>query len=258
MRNKSKGNNVSKSANRFAKKQVTGSDDERVVKAKFLAVAREEVKLKAIVPLNERQEEYFEALRTKDLVVATGYAGSSKTFAACCFAADAYRSGEINKIVLARPAESSSKSLGFGKGSMDEKMHQWVLPMLSVLNTRMGKAVVDLALVEGNICLQPLESIKGMSYGKHTWVICDECEDCTIDEIKSIVTRHGGCKMTLCGDVSQSCLKETSGLLALMNIVKGSPRLQESAALIDFDQYDHIVRSKLCKDFIIAYDKLGL
>lgn len=257
MKTKSKGNNVSRNANRFAKKQVTGSDDERVVKAKFLAVAREEVKLKAITPLNERQEEYFEALRTKDLVVASGLAGTSKTFAACCFAADAYRAGEINKIVLARPAESSSKSLGYAKGDQTAKMMQWVMPMISVLYTRMGKAVVDLAILEGNIILQPLESIKGMSFGKYTWVIADEVEDCTIEEIKSIVTRSGGCKMTLCGDVSQSCLKETSGLLALMKIIEGSPRLQESAALIDFDSYDHIVRSKLCKDFIIAYDKAG-
>lgn len=248
---------MSKGATRFNKKQVTGSDDERVVKAKFLAVAREEVKLKAITPLNERQEEYFEALRTKDLVVASGLAGTSKTFVACCFAADAYKAGEINKIVLARPAESSSKSLGYAKGDQTQKMMQWVMPMISVLYTRMGKAVVDLAILEGNIVLQPLESIKGMSYGKHTWVICDEVEDCSVDEIKSIVTRNGGARMTLCGDVSQSCLKESSGLRALMEIVKSSPRLQENAALIDFDQYDHIVRSKLCKDFIMAYDKAG-
>jgi phosphate starvation-inducible PhoH-like protein len=257
LNNKREGKTVSKGATRFSKKQVTGSDDERVVKAKFLAVAREEVKVKAIVPLNERQEEYFEALRTKDLVVASGLAGTSKTFVACCFAADAYKSGEINKIVLARPAESSSKSLGFAKGDQTAKMMQWVMPMISVLYTRMGKAVVDLAILEGNIDLQPLESIKGMSYGKHTWVIADEVEDCTIEEIKSIVTRNAGCRMTLCGDVSQSCLKESSGLKALMKIIQGSPRLQESAALIDFDHYDHIVRSKLCKDFIVAYDKAG-
>ena len=248
---------MSKSASRFSKKQVNGSDNERVVKDKFLAVARKEVKLKAIVPLNDRQEEYFEALRTKDLVVASGMAGTSKTFVACCFAADAYKAGTINKIVLARPAESSSKSLGYAKGDNTEKMMQWVMPMISVLYTRMGKAVVDLAIMEGNISLQPLESIKGMSYGKFTWVIADEVEDCTIDEIKSIVTRNGGAKMTLCGDVSQSCLKESSGLRALIDIVKSSPRLQENAAHVDFDSYDHIVRSKLCKDFIMAYDKAG-
>ena len=248
---------MSKSANRFSKKQVTGSDDERVVKAKFLAVAREEVKVNAIKPLNERQEEYFEALQSKDLVVAIGHAGTSKTFVACCFAADAYKAGTINKIVLARPAESSSKSLGFTKGDNTEKMMQWVRPMISVLYTRMGKAVVDLAILEGNIELQPLESIKGMSYGKYTWVIADEVEDCTIEEIKSIVTRNAGAKMTLCGDVTQTCLKEKSGLLALIDIVKNNPKLQENAALIDFDQYDHIVRSKLCREFIIAYDKAG-
>lgn len=247
---------MSKSATRLRRKP----DDEhieRVVKEKFVQRAQEVIKEKAIVPLNERQAEYFEALRTKDLVVASGLAGTSKTFVACCFAADAYKLGEINKIVLARPAESSSKSLGFGKGDLTQKMLQWVMPMISVLYTRMGKATVDLAILEGNIVLQPLESIKGMSYGKQTWVICDEVEDCTVDEIKSIVTRNAGCRMTLCGDVSQSCLKQSSGLLALMKIVQSSPRLQESAALIDFDQYDHIVRSKLCKDFIIAYDRAG-
>jgi phosphate starvation-inducible PhoH-like protein len=232
-------------------------EDHRVIKEKFLTVAREEVKAKAIYPLNERQSEYFEALQTKDLVVAVGHAGTSKTFVACCFAADAYRQGTISRIVLARPAESSSKSLGFAKGDQNEKMRQWVLPMLSVLYSRMGKVVVDMAIEEGNIVLQPLESIKGMSYGKSTWVIADEVEDCTVEEIKSIVTRNGGAKMTLCGDVTQSCLKAKSGLLALIDIVSKSPKLQESAALIDFDSYDHIVRSKLCKDFIMAYDKAG-
>jgi phosphate starvation-inducible PhoH-like protein len=227
------------------------------VKEKFLAVAREDVKAKAIVPLNERQADYFEALRTKDLVVATGYAGSSKTFVACCFAADAYKSGVVNKIVLARPAVSNSASLGYAKGDNTEKMKQWVMPMLSVLYTRLGKAVVDLAILDENIVLQPLESIKGMSYGKYTWVICDECEDCTVEEIKSIVTRNGGAKMTLCGDVTQSCLDDKSGLVALSKLIKSSPRLQESAELIDFDSYDHIVRSKLCKDFIMAYDRAG-
>ncbi len=122
---------------------------------------------------------------------------------------------------------------------------------------RLGKVVVDLAIMDGNIVLQPLESIKGMSYGKHTWVIADEVEDCSADEIKSIVTRSGGAKMILCGDVTQSCMTKANGLSVLASLIKGSTKLQESAALIDFDHYDHIVRSKLCKDFIIAYDSLG-
>lgn len=225
-------------------------------KQAFLEKAREVVTAKAIYPMNERQAEYFEALRTKELVVATGFAGSSKTFIACCFAADEYRLGIVNKIVLARPAMSSSKSIGFNKGDLNDKMTQWCMPMLSVLYSRLGKVVVDMAIEEGNICLQPLESIKGMSFGKQTYVICDEVEDCTVDEVKSIVTRGGGARMVLCGDVTQSCLDKKSGLAMLQQLIRGSQRLQESATLIDFDEYDHIVRSKLCKDFIIAFDKV--
>ena len=229
----------------------------RVIKEKFLINAHEYLVDKAIYPMNQRQTEYFDALRSKKLVIATGYAGTSKTFVATSLAADAYKKGEISKIVLARPAMSESKSLGFNKGDLNEKMRQWVLPMLSVLNDRLGVAVVNLAIDAGNIVLQPLESIKGMSYGKECWVICDEVEDCTIKEIKSIVTRNGGCRMTLCGDITQSTLSEKSGLSLFKKIIEDNPKLSNEVALIDFDEYEHIVRSRLCKDLIVAFDKSG-
>lgn len=233
-------------------------EETRVIKEKFLISAREDVTQKAIFPMNDKQKEYFEALRTKKLVIATGYAGTSKTFVPTCFAADAYHCGEIKKIVLARPAVSESKSLGFSKGDVNEKMKAWISPMLSVLNERLGKTVVDLAIEAGNIVLQPLESIKGCSFGKDTWVICDEVEDCTIKEIKSIVTRSGGCKMTLCGDITQSALSEKSGLAIFKKIVEANPRLTEEVSLIDFNEYSYIVRSKLCKELIIAFEKAGM
>lgn len=224
---------------------------------KFLEAAKKELVINPVVPITPRQVMYFEAIRSYDLIVATGYAGTSKTFVACALAADAYKSGRISRIVLARPAMSASKSLGFTKGDMNEKMMQWVMPMLSVLYMRLGKTVVDLAILDGNIVLQPLESIKGMSYGKHTWVIADECEDCSIEEIKSIVTRSAGAKMILCGDITQSCLPRNNGLSVLMDLIDKSDRLKKSCAHIDFNQYDDIVRSGLVKDLIIAYDEIG-
>lgn len=230
---------------------------ERVIKDKFKEQRAATLASKPIYPLNDRQQEYFEAIRTKDLVVATGYAGTSKTFVATCLAADAFFKGECHKIVLARPAVSNSQSLGFFAGDVNAKMAIWLMPLLSVLYQRLGKTVVDLAISEGNIQLQPLETIKGMSYGKGTWVIADEVEDCTIDEIKSIVTRNGGAKMILCGDVLQSALKDESGLSIFADILYNSDSLQECAALIEFDSYEHIVRGKLCKNLIIAFDKAG-
>lgn len=230
---------------------------ERVIKDKFKEQRASALESKPIYPLNDRQREYFEAIRTKDLVVCTGYAGSSKTFVATSLAADAFYKGDCNKIVLARPAVSNSKSLGYFAGDVNAKMSIWLMPMLSVLYQRLGRVVVDLAIAEGNIQLQPLETIKGMSYGKGTWVIADEVEDCTIAEIKSIVTRNGGAKMILCGDILQSALHEESGLAIFADILYNSQRLQEDAALIEFDSYDHIVRGKLCKNLIVAFDKAG-
>ena len=245
---------MSKSRN---KKKEPSEAKGRVIKDKFKEERKQEVACKPVYPQNERQAEYFQAIREKDLVVATGYAGTSKTYIATCLAADAFRVGEIDKIVLARPAISGSQSLGFFSGDANEKMRNWLTPLLSVLYQRMGRDVVDLAIAEGNIVLQPLETVKGNSYGKNTWVIADEIQDCTIEEIKSIATRSAGCKMILCGDVRQSALHEDSGLRIFTDVVKNNPILKESVALIEFDSYEHIVRSKLCKNLIIAFDRAG-
>jgi phosphate starvation-inducible PhoH-like protein len=238
-------------------RQEPAEKTERVVKEKFKEQRASALANKPIYPLNDKQKEYFEAIRTKDLIVATGYAGTSKTYVATCLAADAFYKGEIHTIVLARPAVSGSQSLGFFSGSSNEKMMNWTMPLVNVLYQRLGRTVVDLAILEGNIQLQPLETIKGMSYGKGVWVIADEVEDCTIDEIKSIVTRNGGAKMILCGDVLQSALHEKSGLAIFADILYDSDALQEHAALIEFNSYEHIVRGKLCKNLIVAFDKAG-
>lgn len=237
-----------------SRNQASKAAAEREIKEKFVEKRALQVVAQAIHPLNERQEEYFEAIRTKDLIVATGYAGTSKTFVAICHAADAFRLGDAKQIVLARPAVSNSQSLGFFSGDADQKMSNWLQPLIAVLYKRLGRAVVDLAIAEGNIILQPLETIKGMSYGKGVWVVCDEIQDCSIEEIKSITTRSGGCKMILCGDVRQSALHEQSGLAIFAEILRTNKRLRDSITLIDFDQHDHIVRSRLCRELIIAFD----
>lgn len=242
---------------RKTRKKETLERDERTIKDKFKQERAATVASKPVVPLNERQAEYFKAIKEKDLVVAIGHAGTSKTFIATCLAADAYRVGDVQKIVLSRPAVSGSQSLGYFSGDANEKMRNWLMPMLSVLYQRMGRAVVDLAIAEGNIILQPIETIKGLSFGKGTWVICDECEDCSIEEVKSITSRAGGCKMILCGDVKQSALREDSGLRIFTDIVKNNSKLREHVGFIEFESYEHIVRSGLCKELIKAFDKAG-
>lgn len=248
---------MSRNAQRTTRRKKVTEDSVPVIKEKFLEKRKAVIDSKPVVPLNERQAEYFQAIKDKDLIIATGFAGTSKTYVATCLAADAYRLGQCTRIVLTRPAISDSQSLGYFGGDVHMKVRNWIMPMLSVLYQRMGKDVVDEAIEAGNVQLQPLETIKGMSYGKGTWVIADEVQDCKISEIKSIVTRGGGCKMILCGDVRQSALREDSGLSIFAGIVANNPRLQETIAHIDFDSHDHIVRSKSCRDLIVAFDREG-
>ena len=117
------------------------------------------------------------------------------------------------------------------------------------------KFVVDLAIAAGDITFIPLETIKGMSFGKSTFVIVDEAEDVTVKEAKSIVTRQGGGTMVLCGDLEQSCLDERSGLAWLVKMVEKYPHLGDTTGFVDFNRPSDIVRSEACKSWILAMRK---
>lgn len=230
---------------------------ERKIKGKFLEARVERIVNKPLVPMNERQAEYMQAINDYELVIATGFAGSSKTFIPATMAADAFIRGHVDKLYLCRPNVSESQSLGYFSGDSNEKLSNWLMPIINVLRARMGLVAYELALKEKNIELIPLETIKGSNFGKNTWVLVDEAEDLTIKELKNVTTRAGGCKMILTGDTRQSVLNGNSGLAIFYEMVQKSARLQESVGFICFDEYSHIVRSNLCKNLIIEFDRSG-
>lgn len=235
-----------------AVKQAAGAP--KVVKDKFT----EERNVPPLRPMNEKQSEYMRLIANKKLIIATGFAGTSKTYIPTVMACDAYRKGEIKKIYLTRPNISSSKSLGAFTGGVVEKMSNWLMPVLSVMYERLGKEVVEIAIKAGDIVCVPLETIKGMSFGKDCFVIADESEDLTIEEIKSVLTRQGGCTMVLAGDIEQSALKEKSGLRFVQSMCKKYPELSDTTGFVDFNNVGDIVRSPECKAWIIAMRKEGV
>lgn len=236
-------------SSRRSVKQATSSD--KVIKDKFV----EERTLPSLKPLNDKQSKYMQLLSEKKLVVATGYAGTSKTYIPTVMACDAYRKGDINKIFLCRPAMSESKSLGYFGGDLIDKCKNWLLPVLFTMYERLGREVVDIAIRCGDIQFIPLETIKGMSFGKGTFVIVDESEDVTIKEAKSILTRQGGGTMVLAGDINQSALDGKSGLKYIVDMINKYPELEKTTGVIDFNNVDDIVRSKECKAWIVAMSK---
>lgn len=231
------------------KKQERG----RVIKPKFAEQRAEQINNRPLVPLNDKQRTYIHLINEFDLVLATGWAGTSKTYIPTVMACDAYLKGDIDKIVFTRPNISNSKSLGMFKGSVVEKMEMWLMPVMNILRDRLGVGGLETAIKNGNIQFVPMEVIKGFS-AENCYFIVDEGEDLNEEEAKKIVTRQGrNCKMIISGDVSQSELKERSGLKMLFAMIEKYPAIK--AGRIDFNNINDIVRSEQCKAWVIAFNK---
>lgn len=210
--------------------------------------------VKPLTPLNQKQKEYMTLITNKKLVLATGLAGTSKTYIPTVMACDMFREGLIEKIYITRPNISNSKSLGYFGGSLIEKMANWTMPIMAILSQRLERGMIETALKRGQIVFVPMEVIKGMSFETNSFTICDEAEDLSIQEVKKLTTRQGGGIMVLCGDVSQSELSEYSGLKKLMTMAKNNPSLKGKVGMVDFNDPKDIVRSEECRDWVIAWE----
>lgn len=189
------------------------------------------------------------------LYLTDNYVVTHNTFIPTSIACDEYRQGRTNKIYLIRPNISNSKSLGYFSGSLEDKMAQWLSPVLNIMHDRMGKGATDVAIKNGNIQFVPLEVIKGHSF-ENSWVIIDEAEDMTAEEAKKVVTRIGKkTKMVLAGDISQSELKQNSGLSRLIKLAEDNPQLENHVGIVDFNRPSDIVRSDICREFILAFTR---
>jgi phosphate starvation-inducible PhoH-like protein len=221
----------------------------RIVKDKFME--QRLTKVKPLVAMNRKQQEYIDLLNDKNIIIATGYAGTSKTYIPTVMAADLYKLNQINKIIVTRPAVSESKSLGFYSGDVNQKMQVWLGAVLPIFNERLGKAQFEIALSSGDIEFMPLETIKGTSVN-NAWLLVEESSDLTKEELIKIITRMGkNSKLVLSGDIRQSEMNKGSGFTWLVDFVKRH-KLQDNFGFIDFGDVNDIVRSDAVKEFITA------
>lgn len=205
----------------------------------------------ALLPMNEAQADYIEALWRAQQVIVLGPAGTGKTYIAATKAADLYDAGHIHKIVLTRPNVASGRSIGFFPGTLEEKMSPWMAPVLDVITDRLGPAVVDIAIKHKAIEIVPFETMRGRSFND-AFVLLDEAQNTTHAEMKMFLTRIGdNTKVVINGDIQQSDLREGSGLTKAIHMVKtyGLP-----VPVIEFGVED-IVRSDLCRAWIEAWIK---
>lgn len=158
-----------------------------------------------IAPKNKKQAQYVDLLKRDNptIVVASGSAGSGKTLFATHIGMQKLQSGEVNKLVITRPAVSVDEDLGFLPGKLEEKMAPWTRPVFDVLQYYCPKTKIEKLMKENIIEIAPLAYMRGRTFEK-SWIICDEAQNTTINQMLMVLTRIGrGSKMIITGDPLQ-------------------------------------------------------
>ncbi|UZV39656.1 phosphate starvation-inducible protein [Trabzonvirus APT65] len=203
-------------------------------------------------PLNARQREYIDSIYNHPVIICTGVWGSSKTYIPSVIASDLLMSKQIEKIIIARPAEGKAKSVGFFKGDKNEKLSGWAAPILDTFKKRMGLGQVKAFLENEKIELLALEQVKGRSWD-NAFIIVDEAEDLEPEVAKSLVGRQGiNSTIVITGDVNQKDLKSYSGLELLLEV---SQYGNIDMAVVDFDDWEYCVRSEEAKEWGKAFER---
>ena len=212
-------------------------------------IAEEPLKNFHIQPKNRNQDKFLDAMRKNQMIVALGPAGTGKSYCAGSMAASLLASGKINQIIVTRPNISTGRSLGFFPGTVEEKLLCWLMPILSVIRSRMGRDKFEYCKNKEQIKLQPLETIRGQSFDD-AFIIVDESQNLSIEEIKALSTRIGeGSRMVFLGDLTQKDIKE-SGLQWFSYICE---KHNLDLPVIRFST-DDIVRSDIVKRLVKAYE----
>ena len=197
------------------------------------------------------QGRYLDALRAHPLVFGIGPAGTGKTFLAVAHGASMLTRGEVDRLVVTRPAVEAGERLGFLPGDLNEKVDPYLAPIWEALNDLMGAEQVRRRRERGEIEVAPIAFMRGRTLS-HAFVILDEAQNASRLQMKMVLTRLGeGARMAVTGDPSQVDLpnRSDSGLSHAVSILEGV----EGVAVSRFTASD-VVRHPLVERIIKAYD----
>ncbi|WP_066064124.1 PhoH family protein [Neobacillus soli] len=201
------------------------------------------------------QRQYVTAIKKTDLVFGIGPAGTGKTYLAVVMAVNALKNGQVNKIILTRPAVEAGESLGFLPGDLKEKVDPYLRPLYDALHDVLGAEHTQRLIERGTIEIAPLAYMRGRTLDD-AFVILDEAQNTTDKQMKMFLTRLGfGSKMVITGDQTQIDLPKgaKSGLIVAEGILKNV----NGISFIFFEQGD-VVRHPLVGKIIEAYEKKAI
>lgn len=206
---------------------------------------------KPVKPKTMGQKQYVDLIRKKMIVFGIGPAGTGKTYLAMSMAIQAFKSGEVSRIILTRPAIEAGEKLGFLPGDLQSKIDPYLRPLYDALYQIMGAESYLHNSEKGLIEVAPLAYMRGRTLD-NAFIILDEAQNTTPAQMKMFLTRIGfGSKVIITGDASQKDLPRdtTSGLDVAMKVLKKI----DDIGFCQLTSKD-VVRHPLVQQIVQAYD----
>jgi len=207
---------------------------------------------RSVIPRSHKQKEYVKALKSNQIIMSLGPAGTGKTYLAVAVALTMLLEKKVERIILSRPAVEAGERLGFLPGDMKEKIDPYLRPLYDSLHDLFDYEKIQKKIETGEIEIAPLAFMRGRTL-KNSFAILDEAQNATQTQIKMFLTRIGeNSKLVVNGDPSQIDLpnKNHSGLIESQNILKGIKEI----SIINFDHKD-VIRHPLVTKIVEAYKK---
>ena len=206
---------------------------------------------KPVKPKTLGQKQYIDLIRKKMIVFGVGPAGTGKTYLGMSMAIQAFKNGEVNRIILTRPAIEAGEKLGFLPGDLQSKIDPYLRPLYDALYQIMGAESYLHNAEKGLIEVAPLAYMRGRTLD-NAFIILDEAQNTTQAQMKMFLTRIGfGSKVIITGDQSQKDLPygTVSGLDTALKILKNIDDIG-----ICYFTSDDVVRHPLVQKIVQAYD----
>jgi len=207
---------------------------------------------RSVIPRSKKQKEYVRSLKTNQIVMSLGPAGTGKTYLAVAVALSMLLEKKVERIILSRPAVEAGEKLGFLPGDMKDKIDPYLRPLYDSLYDLLDYDKIQRKIESGAIEIAPLAFMRGRTL-KNSFAFLDEAQNATETQIKMFLTRIGeNSKLVVNGDPSQVDLpnKNQSGLIKSQAILKGIKEI----SVINFDHQD-VMRHPLVTKIVEAYQK---
>lgn len=210
-----------------------------------------------VKPKTENQKKLVQAIKDNEIIIASGFPGTGKTFLACAEALKLLKNPEnaFKKIMLVKSVTTlKDEEIGFLKGTMEEKMEPFMDSFLDNFNKIIGEGFTYKLREQGLIQIKPIAYVRGRSID-NAIIIMDEAQNITLDNMRTLMTRIGeNSKMIILGDVKQKDLRNKKD--SSLEVVIEKFRNKKSFGIVELRHKDDIVRNKIIEVIEEVFDQI--